>query len=150
MRIVAEAGTADETLAKLESPFDVVIVDYHLGDGRDGLSLTADLKWRRPAAGVLIYSAFADGAVAVSAIIAGADGLLGKHELGQELCGAVRRLARALHHLPRRYRVGYRPDALSAGTKRLSRTGLHGDWVRWVPRSLVLLVLMFLSASMSP
>ena len=32
----------------------------------------------------------------------------------------------------------------------LNRTGFHGDWVRWVPRSLVLLVLMFVSASMSP
>ena len=32
----------------------------------------------------------------------------------------------------------------------VNRTGFHGDWVRWVPRSLVLLVLMFVSASMSP
>ena len=32
----------------------------------------------------------------------------------------------------------------------LERTGFDGDLVRWVPRSLVLLVLMLLSASMSP
>ena len=100
MRVVAEASSVDEALGRLESPFDVAIVDYHLGDGRDGLSLTADLKRLRPPPRVLIYSAFADGALAVSAVIAGADGLLSKHELGQELCRAVRRLARDLHHLP--------------------------------------------------
>lgn len=100
MRVVAEASSVDEALGRLESPVDVAIVDYHLGDGRDGLSLTADLKRLRPPPRVLIYSAFADGALAVSAVIAGADGLLGKHELGQELCRAVRRLARGLHHLP--------------------------------------------------
>lgn len=100
MRVVAEASTPDEALTKFESRIDVAVVDYHLGDGRDGLSLTADLKRLQPAPRVLIYSAFADGALAVSALIAGADGLLGKHELGQELCRAVRRLARGLHHLP--------------------------------------------------
>jgi len=49
---------------------------------------------------VLIYSAFADGALAVLATVAGADGLLGKHELGDELCHAIRRLAGGQQHLP--------------------------------------------------
>jgi hypothetical protein len=36
----------------------------------------------------------------LNALIVGADGLLGKHELGEEVCGAIRRLARGRHNLP--------------------------------------------------
>jgi DNA-binding NarL/FixJ family response regulator len=100
MRVVAEASSADEELARLEGPVDLAIVDYHLGQGRDGLWLTAELKRQQPARPVLLYSAFADGALAVTALIAGADGLLGKHEIGDELCRVIRRLARGHHHLP--------------------------------------------------
>lgn len=49
---------------------------------------------------VLIYSAFADDALAVIAPIAGADGLLDKRELGEELCSAIRRLVRGQRNLP--------------------------------------------------
>lgn len=100
MCVVAEACSVDQALSMLERPIDVAIVDYQLGAGRDGLWLTAHLKRLQPAPHVLIYSAFADGALAVTALIAGADGLLGKHELGQELCRAIRRLARGQQHLP--------------------------------------------------
>lgn len=100
MRVTAQARSADEALGRLDGPVDVVIVDYHLGDGRDGLWLTAHLKSVEPAPRVLIYSAFADSALAVTAVIAGADGLLGKQELGEALCDAIRTLARGQHHLP--------------------------------------------------
>src|SRR5206468_2458242 len=70
------------------------------GEVHDGLWLTAHLKRREPSPRVLVYSAFADSALAVTAIIGGADGLLGKHERGQELCRAIRRLARGQHRLP--------------------------------------------------
>ncbi|MGH3266250.1 MAG: response regulator, partial [Trebonia sp.] len=100
MRVAAQARSVDEALGKLELGIDVAIVDYHLGDGRDGLWLAAHLKTLEPAPRVLIYSAFADGALAITALIAGADGLLGKEALGEALCGAVRALARGQHHLP--------------------------------------------------
>ncbi len=100
MRVVAEARSAEEALTQLEEPVDVAVVDYQLGAGHDGLWLAAQLKRIEPAPRVLVYSAFADGALAVAALIAGADGLLGKDELGQELCRAIRRLARGQHHLP--------------------------------------------------
>lgn len=100
MSVVAEARSVAEALDKLVHPLDVAIVDYHLGEGRDGLSLIAHLKSRQPAARALVYSAFADGGLAVTALIAGADGLLGKHELGQELCDAIRRVAQGRHNLP--------------------------------------------------
>jgi DNA-binding NarL/FixJ family response regulator len=100
MRVVAEASSADEALAKLERAIDVAIVDYHLGSGPDGLWLTARLKRLPLPARVLIYSAFADAGLAVTAIIAGADGLLAKDELWDELCRAIRRLAHGRHRLP--------------------------------------------------
>jgi len=100
MRVAAEARSAGEALGRLHDHFDVAIVDYHLGAGRDGLWLTAQLKRWDLAPRVLVYSAFADGALAVAALIAGADGLLGKQELGHELCRAIRRLAGGQHHHP--------------------------------------------------
>jgi DNA-binding NarL/FixJ family response regulator len=78
----------------------VAVIDYHLGDGRDGLWLTSELKRLKRPPRVLVYTAFADNALAVLTVIAGADGLLDKRELGPELCSAIRRLARGKQHLP--------------------------------------------------
>lgn len=100
MRVLAEADGIDDALSKLERPADVAIVDYDLGERRDGLWLTAHIKRLALRPRVLVYSAFADVALAVTALIAGADGLLPKHALGQELCRAIRMLARGIHHLP--------------------------------------------------
>ncbi len=98
--VVAEASSVTETLSKLDAPIDVAVIDYQLGGGHDGLSLTMHLKRLELPPRVLVYSAFADSALAVSAIIAGADGLLGKQALGEELCTAIRRLASGRHYLP--------------------------------------------------
>lgn len=100
MSVVTEVRSFAEALDKLERPIDVAIVDFHLGEGRDGLALIAQLKRLQPTARALVYSAFADGALAITAIIAGADGLLGKHELGEELCRAVRSVASGRPNLP--------------------------------------------------
>ncbi len=100
MRVMAEASSVAEALDHLERPIDVAVLDYHLRGGRDGLTLIPHLKSRQPDARMLVYSAFADRALAVTVLIAGADGLLGKHELGEELCRAIRRLARGQNHLP--------------------------------------------------
>jgi DNA-binding NarL/FixJ family response regulator len=100
MYVVAEARSANEALARLARPIDVAIVDYHLGAGRDGLWLIARLKRLPFPPRILIYSAFADAPLAVMALIAGADGLLAKDELGDELTRAIRRLANGRHRLP--------------------------------------------------
>jgi DNA-binding NarL/FixJ family response regulator len=101
MRVIAESLNARDALDEVTPTVDVAVVDYHLGESRDGLWLTTRLKRLHHASPrVLIYSAFADAALAVAALIAGADGLLGKHELGEELCRAIRRLARGRHRLP--------------------------------------------------
>jgi DNA-binding NarL/FixJ family response regulator len=98
--VVAETRSVRDALSRLETRIDVAVVDYHLRDGEGGLSLVAHLRRLRPAPRTLVYSAFADSALAVAAIIAGADGLLGKHELGDELCDAIRRLASGRQYLP--------------------------------------------------
>jgi DNA-binding NarL/FixJ family response regulator len=48
----------------------------------------------------LIYSAFTDDALAIAAVVAGADGLLSKSSIGEELCVAIRRLAAGHRYLP--------------------------------------------------
>jgi DNA-binding NarL/FixJ family response regulator len=100
MHVAAQAGSVGEALSLLDTSIDVAVIDYHLRGGRDGLALVAHIGERQLPARTLVYSAFADGALAALAVIAGADGMLGKHELGDELCNAIRRVARGQHHLP--------------------------------------------------
>jgi DNA-binding NarL/FixJ family response regulator len=78
----------------------VLVLDYHLDGAHNGLWLAGCLATLRRAPSVLIYSAFADEALAVAAIVAGADGLLGKRALGGELCSVIRRLASGRRSLP--------------------------------------------------
>jgi DNA-binding NarL/FixJ family response regulator len=97
---VAMVATAREAAAEARrlSP-GVAIVDYRL-PGRDGLSLTIELKRLPHPPGVLIYSAFADARLAVGAIVAGADSIVKKSSTGDELCAAVRSVARGVRARP--------------------------------------------------
>lgn len=99
MVMIAEHGSASRDTSEVARWADVAVVDYHLGD-RDGLWLTGQIKQRPDAPPVLIYSAFADTALAVAAIVAGADGLLSKATLGEELTIAVRRLVHGRQYFP--------------------------------------------------
>jgi len=103
MALVAEAASAEDALRQLQGPeldVDVALVDYQLGAGGDGLALTTALKELDQPPRVLIYSAFADIALLAPAIVAGADGLLRKDAMGEELCIAIRRLAKGRRYLP--------------------------------------------------
>jgi DNA-binding NarL/FixJ family response regulator len=119
MVVIGEARDADEAVSEvLElAPVDVAVVDHQLGGERNGLWLTRRLKSGVPmrtdgaaahastaaepaAPQVLVYSAFADEALAVAAIVAGADGLLSKRAVGAELCAVIRQLARGRPSLP--------------------------------------------------
>jgi DNA-binding NarL/FixJ family response regulator len=99
MVTIAEAGNASAATGEFALWADVAVVDYHLG-GRDGLWLTQQIKQSQSPPPVLIYSAFADGALAAAAIVAGADGLLRKTSLVEELCAAIRRLFRGRTYFP--------------------------------------------------
>jgi DNA-binding NarL/FixJ family response regulator len=98
--VVGEASSATEALGGEAQWSDVAVVDCHLG-AKDGLWLTRRLKGLARPPRVLVYSAFADGALVVAAIVAGADGLLSKGALGQELCINIRKLHRGRQALPR-------------------------------------------------
>lgn len=87
---VGSAANAREGLAQAQllSP-QAAIVDYHL-PGRDGLSLTLQLKRLDQPPAVVIYSAFADARLAIGALVAGADGVVEKSSRPDELCAALR------------------------------------------------------------
>jgi DNA-binding NarL/FixJ family response regulator len=99
MLVLDDVSGTGQALARATLRPDVVVIDYHLG-GRDGLWLTIRLTELEHPPRVLIYSAFADGLLSIAAIAAGADGLLNKGALGEELPIAIRRLAGGRNHLP--------------------------------------------------
>jgi DNA-binding NarL/FixJ family response regulator len=72
---------------------DVAIVDYHLKVG-DGLALCRRLKSLAAPPRILIYSAFAERPLALSAAVAGADGVMDKASTSDELLEGVRAIAR--------------------------------------------------------
>jgi DNA-binding NarL/FixJ family response regulator len=109
IRVVASAGSYEEALelSRGLSP-DVAVVDYHL-PGRDGLALTRELVTEPDQTRALIFSAYADERLELAALIAGADGVLGKNVLGIELCHRIEVLSRGA-----RPRFSVTPAALAA------------------------------------
>lgn len=97
---VGTAASAAEALelARQTRP-DVAIVDFQLGD-RDGLSLCRQLKELPDPARVVLYSAYADGPLALAGVIAGADGVVHKAALAGELCDTVRAVAAGHSSIP--------------------------------------------------
>jgi DNA-binding NarL/FixJ family response regulator len=114
LAVVAALADPEEALERARdlAP-DVAVVDYHLGRS-DGLMLCRGLKHTARPPRVLLFSAYADGPLAVAAAIAGADGVLGKGVLGDELCRAIRVVARGEWLRP-----PPDPDALRAVASRL-------------------------------
>jgi len=78
---------------------DLVVLDYHL-PGTDGLAVCRLLKRVIPAPAVLLYSAYADAALTIPAILAGADGIVHKGVPARELCESIRRVAAGADALP--------------------------------------------------
>ena len=99
LRVAAPVSTAIAAVDAVDAEIHVAVVDYHLGD-RTGLWLARRLSQGESPPRVLVYSAFSDDALTVAAVIAGVDGLLGKSAIGEELCLAVRQLARGERYLP--------------------------------------------------
>ena len=90
--VAAAAGAREALELARELRPDVAIVDFQLGD-RDGLTLCRQLKELPSPVRVLLYSAFADGPLALAAVIAGADGVVHKSALAEHLCRAIRTVA---------------------------------------------------------
>ncbi len=78
---------------------DVVLLDPHLLDG-DGLGVCRRLRALDPAPRVVLYTADSDPTLAVTARVAGADGLVDKAAPAAELFEAIRLVARGASALP--------------------------------------------------
>jgi DNA-binding NarL/FixJ family response regulator len=119
--VVAAVATAEEALSVAERQMvDLAVVDYQLG-GRTGLWLSRKLKRLRHPPAVVIYSAYADDVLSAAAVVAEADGIVGKSGLGSELCDAIRNVARGGHRLrpvppwlseALRHRLGHEEQAI--------------------------------------
>ncbi len=87
IEVVAQAGTLEEARRLLaEREVDVAILDLHLPDG-DGKDLIAEVKGVNPHSSVLVLSVFPEQAEG-----AGADGVLPKDALFDEIVGTIKRL----------------------------------------------------------
>jgi DNA-binding NarL/FixJ family response regulator len=100
MEFEGSASGPDEALdlVGLVRP-DVVLVDYQLPKG-DGLLLCQQLKALPDPPKVLIYSAYSDSALAIPAVLAGADGMASKAAPADELLDTIRQVARGRTALP--------------------------------------------------
>ena len=97
---VGSASTAAEADVLLyRTRPDVVLVDYQL-PGTDGLAVCRRIKSDVPTPGVVLYSAFAEPAMTVPAIVAGVDAIVHKAGHTRDLFDAIRRVARGDSALP--------------------------------------------------
>jgi DNA-binding NarL/FixJ family response regulator len=94
IEVVGEASTAAQALARIPAVRpDVAILDVRLPDG-DGVSVCRELRSAiDPPPAVLMFTVYSDDEALFQAIMAGASGYLLKRVLGNDLVGAVRRVA---------------------------------------------------------
>jgi two-component system, NarL family, response regulator DevR len=94
LEVVGEAGTAEQTFARLAaSNPDVAILDVRLPDG-DGVAVCREIRSEHPDVACLMLTSFADDEALFSAIMAGAAGYVLKQVRGTDLVDAVRRVGR--------------------------------------------------------
>jgi DNA-binding NarL/FixJ family response regulator len=93
IKVVGEAGTADEALRRIPptSP-DVAILDVRLPDG-NGVEVCRDIRSQYPNVRCVMLTSFSDDEALFQAIMAGAAGYLLKQVKGTDLVDAVRRVA---------------------------------------------------------
>lgn len=97
---VGSADSAEQLWPLLYSTKpDVVLLDYHL-PGTDGLQICRRVKAEALAPKVVLYSAYAGGALAIPAALAGADRVVGKGIPARELFEVIRETYGGLRALP--------------------------------------------------
>jgi two-component system invasion response regulator UvrY len=93
LRVVGEAGSADELFSVMRSrPVDMVVLDLTFGE-RDGIDLLKHLKSEFPRVSVLMLSMHSEEIFALRALRAGAGGYIQKEGAPEMLLDAIRRIA---------------------------------------------------------
>lgn len=93
MAVVGEAASAGMALLELSKvDCDVAVLDVRLPDG-DGVTVCREARDRDPDLRVLMLTSFSDDEALFEAILAGASGYVLKQIRGDELIGAIRRVA---------------------------------------------------------
>lgn len=94
LEVVAEAGTAAEALLRVEQHRpDIVLMDVRLPD-QSGIAATREICRRWPSTQVLMLTSYADEALVLESIDAGAAGYILKQIDPDELISAVRTISR--------------------------------------------------------
>ncbi len=94
LTVVGDAGTVEEALRRAPAVRpDVAVLDVRLPDG-SGVEVCRSLRERMPGLQCLMLTSFADDEALFSAILAGAAGYVLKQIKGNDLTGAIRRVAR--------------------------------------------------------
>ena len=92
LKVVAEAESlAEARMHAKTTPLDVVVLDLGLPDGT-GTDLIADLRWSNPDAAVLVLSASLNPGSLAKATEAGADEIMDKFAVLDEVVDTIRRL----------------------------------------------------------
>jgi len=92
LKVVAEAESlAEARMQAKTTPLDVVVLDLGLPDGT-GTDLIADLRWSNPDAAVLVLSASLNPGSLAKATEAGADEIMDKFAVLDEVVDTIRRL----------------------------------------------------------
>ena len=93
IRVVAEAASGNETLARVrDAELDVVVLDLSM-PGRSGIELIKQIRSERSKLRVLVLSMHSEAQYAVRALKAGASGYLTKEGAADQLVAAIRRIA---------------------------------------------------------
>jgi len=117
MEVVAEAGTAEEALDKVERYHpDVVVMDVRL-PGKSGLEACRLIRQRHPTTQVVILTSYLSEEFVSHALRAGAAGYVLKEVGGSELVHAIRQA--------REGRVAFDPHTASQMVARLRRLEAH-------------------------
>ena len=130
LKVVAEAGSLTEALELDVELFDVAVLDVRLPDG-SGVDLCRLLREKRPDLACLMLTSFADNEALNASVLAGARGYVLKNVRGDDLVGAIRRVAdgemlltndqieRARERLRRQITEDIRLESLSAQESRI-------------------------------
>jgi len=131
--VVGEVATYDDARKHLTvEAVDVVILDLMMADGSDGLPFIEELRARRPALPILVFSNHEEDVYAERVIRAGANGFLMKRETTAEILVALRMVAagqiyvsRTLASVLARRAFSHEPEREGAGIDSFTDRELH-------------------------